>query len=154
MNGPIVGQNDIPQLLPRQAGLPWRGFWGWTPIEYRRVVKRILWPRTRQVVIQTHADQQGTLTRFTISKRPPSTSNKWKLRFYSTTYMYKPTKKKRKRESGKEKKIDWRSIPKKRMSNKTDEVGIPTKRKTDDWALGLRWENIQIMRIITVLDYL
>ena len=105
MNGPVVKQNDLPWLSPRRAGLArWR-FWWRTPIGYRRVVGWVFKPRTRQVVIRTHTKRRGMLTRrFTISKHPPPTSDEWKLRFYSTSYVYKPTTKKRKRESGKEKK--------------------------------------------------
>ena len=49
-------------------------------------------------------------------------------------------------------KQDRQSIPKADESNKvrkTDE-----EEKTDEWALGSKMENIQIMRTITAFDYL
>ena len=67
----------------------------------------MLEPRTRQIVVWTHANQLGMLTRrFTISRHPSPTNDEWKLRIYFASYVYKPTKKnekKKRKESVKKK---------------------------------------------------
>ena len=75
------------------------------------------------------------------------------LHFLHVQANKKKKKEKRKGKWKREKIVQW-IIPRKQMSNKTDEAKIQTKLKIDDWALGLRWKFFRIIRIITSLGYL
>ena len=104
----------------------------------------MLEPRTRQIVVWTHANRLGMLTRrFTISRHPSPTNDEWKLRIYFASYVYKPTKKKEKKKEGKcKEKIDRQIIPEKQI--KIDKQGIPTnkwyRRIKQDRQLSFRIE--------------